>query len=52
MYRGEELVTFDSEIGAELEAAICHPLRVAVLAEAGERIFTFEPAEKNSLHNK
>jgi hypothetical protein len=49
MSRGEELVEFECEIGAELEASICHPLRVAVLAEVGERIFTFEPAEpKNS----
>ncbi len=43
LYSGEELHTFEFEIIPDLAAKICHPLRIAVLAENGERIFTVLP---------
>jgi len=43
---GGELITMEFDLGPQLEARLCHPLRVAVLAENGEgRIFTFDPEE-------
>lgn len=42
-WAGGELSTMDLEIGPALAAVICHPMRIAVLAEDGERIFTIEP---------
>ena len=44
LYAGEELHTFEFELNAELAKGICHPVRIAVLAESGERIFTVAPA--------
>lgn len=43
LYSGEELHMFESEILPELERVICHPMRIAVLAENGEKIFTVAP---------
>ncbi|MGI0034607.1 MAG: hypothetical protein ACRD98_01885 [Nitrososphaera sp.] len=44
MYSGEELHTFELEILPLLEARLCHPVRVAVIAESGEKIFTCNPS--------
>ncbi len=43
LYSGEELDTFEFELNEELSPRICHPLRIAVLADQGERIFTVMP---------
>lgn len=43
MYAGEELVIFEQEYVPQLEESICHNLRVAVLGESGEKIFTIKP---------
>ena len=43
LYRGEELDTFEHELVPALEAVLCHQMRIAVLAEGGERIFTVMP---------
>lgn len=44
LYFGEELVEFESYWAPELAKVICHPLRVAVLADHGESIFNVAPA--------
>lgn len=43
VYPGQELDTFEDELNEQLAKVICHPLRIAVLAEEGERIFTVMP---------
>lgn len=43
LYAGEELHTFENELIPELSKIICHPMRIAVLAESGEQIFTVLP---------
>ena len=43
LYSGEELDVFEQELVQELSASICHELRIAVLAEVGERIFVVTP---------
>ena len=43
LYSGEELDTFEDEIVPLIQVAICHQIRIAVIAEEGERIFTIEP---------
>lgn len=43
LYPADEIYTFDYELIPKLQGVICHPLRIAVLAEAGERIFTVNP---------
>jgi hypothetical protein len=43
---GGELQDFEHYDVPVLAAAICHPLRVAVLAEEGEQIFTIQPTTK------
>jgi len=43
LYPGEELDVFESEFLPELEKELCHEMRIAVLAETGERIFTIVP---------
>ena len=40
---GDELITFEFDLNEQLAKLICHPLRIAVLAETGERIFTVVP---------
>ena len=44
LYFGEELVEFESYWAPELAKVICHPLRVAVLADHGQQIFNVAPA--------
>jgi len=43
MYSGEELDIFEVEIAPALADVLCHPMRIAVLAEIGEQIFTVTP---------
>ena len=43
LYEGEELHTFEFEFIPKLESLICHKIRIAVLAETGEKIFTAFP---------
>lgn len=43
MYKGEELDIFELELIPEIEELICHKVRIAVLAENEERIFTAIP---------
>lgn len=43
LYAGEELNIFENEIIPSLQDSICHPIRIAVIAEKGERIFTVIP---------
>jgi len=42
-YPGEELHIFELGLTEKLSKAICHPIRIAVLAECGQKIFTVEP---------
>lgn len=42
MFGGEELQVFESELIPALEPVLCHPLRIAVLAEDGEAIYTVQ----------
>lgn len=46
MYSGAELHDFEDGWGPELQAVICHPMRIAVLADGGERIYRLRPGEK------
>lgn len=43
LYRGEELHTFEDEFIPELRKTICHPIRIAVLAQDGEQIYKVVP---------
>lgn len=43
LFAGEELQVFEIELIPLLEPVLCHPLRIAVLAEAGEAIYTVQP---------
>ncbi len=43
LYAGEELDKFEQEYIKELALVLCHSLRIAVLAESGEKIFTVKP---------
>ena len=49
LHSGEELETFEFELNQEIAKVICHPVRIAVLAESGERIFTIEPITKDYI---
>jgi hypothetical protein len=40
---GDELLTFELGFNEELAKVLCHPMRIAVLAESGERVFTVTP---------
>ena len=42
-YQGEELIHFEYELIPEIKKRICHKMRIAVLADDGERIFYIEP---------
>lgn len=46
LYSNEELIDFSEIYIPALSKLICHPLRIAVLAENGERIFRIEPVTK------
>ena len=39
----EEFLVFEFKLNHELSDIICHPLRIAVLGESGEQIFTVKP---------
>ena len=41
---GSELEFFRSDLCVDIAAAVCHPVRVAVLGESGERVFNVFPA--------
>lgn len=43
MYAGEEIVQFETDLVEKLEAALCHPVRFAVIAEQGQRLFWIHP---------
>lgn len=45
LYAGEELDDFENKIAPDLSVTICHPMRVAVIAEQGEKIFTINPKQ-------
>lgn len=42
---GGEIDAMEDELVPALAAAICHPLRIAVLAEVGEKIITVTPGK-------
>jgi hypothetical protein len=46
VYVGEELDVFAKDLNKLLSKILCHSLRIAVLAESGERIFTVTPDVK------
>ena len=50
-YMGEELITF-MLIAEELEKQLCHPMRIAVLAEEGSEIFNINPKRTNEQEVK
>ena len=43
LYPGEELDRFEVYFVPEIESLICHTVRIAVLAESGEKIFKIKP---------
>ena len=45
LYSGEEIDVFEEEYRKEIAKVICHPMRVALLAEKGERIFKIYPTK-------
>jgi hypothetical protein len=42
LWGGEEVADFEDEIIPLLEKVICHQVRIAVIGESGEKIFTIE----------
>lgn len=44
-YSGEEIHDFEFEYGPALAKVVCHPLRIAVLAESGQEIMTITPID-------
>lgn len=46
LFRRGELFTFRTEIIPDIAEKICHPLRIAVLAEVGEEIFNINPKKE------
>ena len=50
MSPGSELIAFEVAIKPLLESAICHRLRVAVIADYGEEIFVVYPNNKGSCN--
>lgn len=51
LYAGEEINAFESEYIPQLERYLCHELRIAVLAESGERIFIVRPIPAPSVES-
>lgn len=49
LHSGEELEIFECFLIPDIEKEICHPIRIAVLAEEGKKIFTAIP---NADHPK
>ena len=55
LYGGEELHSFEFEFIPKIKKLICHEIRIAVLAETGERIFRITPQgalKKQSGHER
>ena len=48
LYQGEELDSFEQMYIPALTEVICHPVRIAVLAEHGQEFFTVTPARESS----
>lgn len=46
LHPGEEIEVFEAFIIPLIEEKICHPVRIAVLAEEGEKILTAVPSQK------
>ena len=46
LYSGEELHTFEFEFIPKIAEKICHPIRIAVLVDNGEKIFKIKPNRK------
>lgn len=46
LYAGEEIHTFEDELVPSLAPKLCHAVRIAVLAEQGEKILTIQPGKK------
>lgn len=42
-FAGGEVMVFEDDYIPQLEKRICHPVRIAVLGEQGQRIFYVEP---------
>lgn len=49
LYGSEELHTFDFELNGQISKVICHPVRIAVLAEQGEQIFFINPITEGGI---
>lgn len=43
-YIGGEVQDFE-DVAARIEGEICHPVRISVIAEIGEKIFFIEPSK-------
>ena len=43
LYSGEEIVSFEMETEPQIAKVICHPVRIAILAESGEKIIHIKP---------
>lgn len=46
-YPGGELNTFEDDLAQRLARVLCHPLRVAVLAEKGEQMYRVIPGQED-----
>jgi hypothetical protein len=47
LFSGEELQLFEFHLIPKLKEMLCHPLRIAVLADHGEMVFTVLPPIKD-----
>lgn len=47
LYDQEEIDTFEFEFIPKLKEKLCHSLRIAVLAEIGEKVFIIKKENKN-----
>ncbi len=52
LYAGEELVAMEYKYIPEIEKRICHDVRIAVLAESGEKILTARASKEESCQQK
>jgi hypothetical protein len=52
LYPGEELDQFRFWLIPDIEKTICHPVRIAVLADTGSEIFTITPAGSAEIENE
>lgn len=51
LYPGEELDSINDGFRRDLAPLLCHPLRIAVLAEQGQAIFTIQPGHLEMEHD-